>query len=121
MVQSYVQYFHHNYFGNRAPVHIGHHFSQMNGGAYWKAMQRIARYVRKKPDVICGTYKELLGFIEKNKHRLDDYQAGNFDKPAAAPSRLAMAAKKMPELSQKQLDRIQAKKKPRKASGCRPL
>ena len=83
MVQSYVQYFHNNYFGNRAPVHIGHHFSQMNGGAYWKAMQRIARYVRKKPDVICGTYKELLSFIEKNKHRLDDYQAGNFDKPAA--------------------------------------
>ena len=135
MVQSYVQYFNNNYFGNRAPVHIGHHFSQMNGGAYWKAMQRIARYVRKKPDVICGTYKELLSFIEKNKHRLDDYQAGNFDKPAAAPSgpamasrsrlemassRLAMAPKKMPELSQKQLDLIQAKKKPRKASGCCP-
>ena len=83
-------------------------------------MQRIARYVRKKPDVICGTYKELLSFIEKNKHRLDDYQAGNFDKPAAAPSRLAMASQKMPELSQKQLDQIQAKKKPRKASGCCP-
>jgi hypothetical protein len=59
-----------------------------------------------------------LSFVEKNKHRLDDYQAGNFDKPAAAPSRLAMAPKKMPELSQKQLDLIQAKKKPRKASGC---
>jgi len=109
-------------------MHIGHHFSQMNGGAYWKAMQRIARYVRKKPDVICGTYKELLSFIEKNKNRLDDYQAGNFDKPAAAPprpamasrSRLAMAPKKMPELSPKQLDLIQAKKKPRKASGCCP-
>jgi hypothetical protein len=35
-------------------------------------------------------------------------------------SRLVMAPKKMPELSQKQLDLIQAKKKPRKASGCCP-
>jgi Polysaccharide deacetylase len=120
MVQSYVNYFHHNYFGNRAPVHIGHHFSQMNGGAYWKAMQRIARYVRKKPDVICGTYKELMSFVEKNKSRLDDYQAGNFDKPAIPKTRLAMAPKTMPLFTQKQLDTMQAKKKPRKASGCCP-
>ena len=75
--------FNNNYYGNRAPVHIGHHFSQMNGGAYWRAMQRIAKYVKKQPNVICGTYKELLAFVQKNKANLNDYQAGNFDKPAA--------------------------------------
>jgi Polysaccharide deacetylase len=117
MFQSYVNYFNHSYFGNRAPVHIGHHFSQMNGGAYWKAMQRIALHVRKKPDVVCGTYKELMNFVIKNKLHLDDYQAGNFDKPAA-PRGLAPVM--MAEVSQEQLDLNQAKKKPRKFSGCCP-
>jgi peptidoglycan/xylan/chitin deacetylase (PgdA/CDA1 family) len=120
MVQSYVTYFHNNYFGNRAPVHIGHHFSQMQGGAYWRAMKRIARYVKKKPDVICGTYKELLAFIEKNKAKLDDYQAGNFIKAQAAPRRIAMSMAMTPvkPLSQAQLDKVQHKKKPKRATGC---
>jgi peptidoglycan/xylan/chitin deacetylase (PgdA/CDA1 family) len=120
MVQSYVNYFNRSYFGNRAPVHIGHHFSQMNGGAYWKAMQRFARHVRAKPDVICGTYKELMSFVVKNKLHLDDYQAGNFDKPAAPAAPRAMAPVMVAELSQEQLDLMQAKKKPRKFSGCCP-
>lgn len=120
MVQSYVTYFHNNYFGNRAPVHIGHHFSQMQGGAYWRAMKRIARYVKKKPDVICGTYKELLAFVEKNKSKLNDYQAGNFTKPVAAP-RMAMAmAAPMKEFTPMQLKKIQSKKKTRRATGCCP-
>jgi peptidoglycan/xylan/chitin deacetylase (PgdA/CDA1 family) len=118
MVQSYVTYFHNNYFGNRAPVHIGHHFSQMQGGAYWRAMKRIARYVKKKPDVICGTYKELMAFVEKNKAKLDDYQAGNFTKAQAAP-RMAMAmAAPMKPLSQAQLDKVQHKKKTKRSTGC---
>ena len=125
MVQSYVQYFHNNYYGNRAPVHIGHHFSQMNGGAYWRAMQRIARYVKKQPDVICGTYKELLTFVVKNKHLLNDYQAGNFDKPAApsaprslAPDEFAVSVPKAFTVSQARLDQVQAKKKTAKSTGC---
>jgi hypothetical protein len=113
MVESYVRYFDHNYYGNRAPVHIGHHFSQMNGGAYWKAMQRFARYVRGKPNVICGTYKELMRFVEENKSRLEAYQAGNFDKPAAPP-RLSMAA----EIAPSQLAKFQARKNTRVPSGC---
>jgi peptidoglycan/xylan/chitin deacetylase (PgdA/CDA1 family) len=120
MVQSYVQYFNNNYYGNRAPVHIGHHFSQMNGGAYWRAMQRIANHVRKQPDVICGTYKELLAFVVKNKLRLDDYQAGNFDKPAA-PAARGMAPVMAPKpflVSQARLDQVQAKKKTAKSTGC---
>ncbi len=120
MFQSYVNYFNHSYFGNRAPVHIGHHFSQMNGGAYWKAMQRIALHVRKKPDVICGTYKELMDFVVKNKLHLDDYQTGNFDKPSAPAAPRGLAPVMVAELSQEQLDLIQAKKKPRKFSGCCP-
>ena len=121
MVQSYVAYFNNNYHGNRAPVHIGHHFSQMNGGAYWRAMKRIAIYVKKQPDVICGTYKELLAFVQKNKALLGDYQAGNFTKavaPAAPGARSMAPAVAMPQVSQLRLDKFQARKRTSKSTGC---
>lgn len=127
MVQSYVNYFHTNYFGNRAPVHIGHHFSQMQGGAYWRAMQRIAIYVKKQPNVICGTYKELMAFCIKNKAILNDYQAGNFDKavPAPAPrsrglevATMTVPVRALKPLNQMQLDKVQAKKRTAKSTGC---
>lgn len=101
MYKTYVRYFEYNYYGNRAPVHIGHHFSLWNGGAYWKAMQRFARFVRGKENVVCGTYKELLRFVERNEPLLAAYQAGDFDKPAA-PAQLPMAE----ELSQKELRKL---------------
>ena len=92
---------------------------------YWRAMQRIARYVKKQPDVICGTYKELLAFVVANKHRLNDYQAGNFDKPAApsaprslAPDEFAVSVPKAFTVSQARLDQVQAKKKTAKSTGC---
>jgi peptidoglycan/xylan/chitin deacetylase (PgdA/CDA1 family) len=127
MVQSYVTYFNNNYFGNRAPVHIGHHFSQMQGGAYWRAMQRIARYVKKQPNVVCGTYKELMAFCEKNKALLNDYQAGNFDKAVHAPAPRGMNAdvatmsipvKPLKPVSQMRLDKVQARKRTAKSTGC---
>jgi hypothetical protein len=93
MFKTYVAYFDHSYFGNRAPIHIGHHFSLWNGGAYWKALQRFARYAVSKPNVICGTYKELLSFIETNIGKLPDYEAGNFT-PLATAGRHATAAPK---------------------------
>lgn len=51
MYEAYAQYFNANYTGNRAPVHIGHHFSQWNGGAYWRAFQRFAKAVCGKLEV----------------------------------------------------------------------
>jgi hypothetical protein len=73
--------------------------------------------VTKQPDVICGTYKELLAFVQKNKANLNDYQAGNFDKPTAAPAARAIAPKAF-VVSQARLDQVQAKKKTRKTTGC---
>lgn len=46
MVDSYMKYFNDNYYGRRAPIHIGHHFSRWNGGAYWEAMQTFAKIGR---------------------------------------------------------------------------
>jgi peptidoglycan/xylan/chitin deacetylase (PgdA/CDA1 family) len=88
MVDTYMQYFQGNYFGNRAPVHIGHHFSKWNGGAYWEAMQVFAQRVCGLPEVTCGTYKELVQFLEANTDKLRDYKNGSFTpmpRPPSAP------------------------------------
>ncbi len=86
MVETYMAYFQNNYYGNRAPVHIGHHFSKWNGGAYWKAMQTFAKRVCGLPEVKCVTYKELATFMEANSSRISDLQAGNFPKMVRPPS-----------------------------------
>jgi hypothetical protein len=63
MYDSYMAYFHHNYFGNRAPINIGHHFAQWNAGAYWRAMQRFADSVCGTPEVKCVTYRDLVTYL----------------------------------------------------------
>lgn len=86
MLDTYMRYFESNYFGNRAPVHIGHHFSKWNGGAYWEAMQAFAKRVCGQPEVKCVTYKELQKFMEENAGNRADYMAGNFPKLPRPPS-----------------------------------
>jgi hypothetical protein len=103
MFKTYVAYFDRSYFGNRAPIHIGHHFSLWNGGAYWKAFQRFARYASAKPNVICGTYKELLAFVDANAAKLADYEAGNFDKPTLAKGQRMTRQKPLTEDDLKKL------------------
>lgn len=87
--ETYMNYFKNNYLGNRAPIDIGHHFSLWNGGIYWKAMQRFAQTVCNLPEVICGTYQDLLRFVEsKSSSTLQAYQKSNFQRmsPSAMPA-----------------------------------
>ena len=80
MHNTYLKYFMDNYYGNRAPVHIGHHFTEYNGGAYWKAMKSFAKAVCGLPEVKCVTYAELEQFMSKNEGNIASYQAGKFTK-----------------------------------------
>ncbi|MFN7102032.1 MAG: polysaccharide deacetylase, partial [Pseudorhizobium sp.] len=48
------------YEGDRIPFQIGLHFVEMNGGAYWRAMERLATEVCALPDVACVTYAEAM-------------------------------------------------------------
>lgn len=48
------------YSGNRIPLQLGFHFTQMNGGAYWRALERFASDVCVKADVECISYAEYL-------------------------------------------------------------
>ena len=79
MLDTYRAYFNANYTGNRAPVHIGHHFSKWNGGAYWEAMKEFALEVCAKPNVKCTTYKELVTFLNaRTAQELADYKNAAF-------------------------------------------
>jgi peptidoglycan/xylan/chitin deacetylase (PgdA/CDA1 family) len=48
------------YDGRRRPLQIGLHFTLMNGGAYWRAMERLVNEVCVKPDVRCVSYSKYL-------------------------------------------------------------
>lgn len=65
-LKAMLDYFNHNYTGKRAPVLIGYHFSMdWNDGVYWKALKDFAREVCGKPEVKCGTFKELVNYMNE--------------------------------------------------------
>ena len=60
---SYLDYFEKNYKSNRAPVLIGHHFATWDNFLYWEAMKEFAVQVCGKPEVRCGTFKDLVKYM----------------------------------------------------------
>jgi hypothetical protein len=81
MVDSYKYYFKKNYFGGRAPVQIGHHFSKWNGGAYWEGMKEFILLVCNKPEVKCVTMKDYVSWLDSlSPNQLSSYRNADFDK-----------------------------------------
>ncbi|MBL7546178.1 MAG: hypothetical protein JNL11_20325 [Bdellovibrionaceae bacterium] len=60
---SYAQAFLKNYYGNRMPLSIGHHFSLWNKGIYWKALQRFVKDVCTQPEVECVSHRHLVEWL----------------------------------------------------------
>jgi peptidoglycan/xylan/chitin deacetylase (PgdA/CDA1 family) len=90
MLETYLQYFKTNYAGNRAPLHIGHHFANYQGGAYQAALIAFARAVCGLPEVRCVTYSKLADFMDRlDPATLDAYRKGDF--PRAGPPSLNVA------------------------------
>ena len=48
------------YEGGRTPLQLGFHFTLMNDGAYWRALERFAGEVCVKADVVCTSYADYL-------------------------------------------------------------
>jgi peptidoglycan/xylan/chitin deacetylase (PgdA/CDA1 family) len=48
------------YQGKRTPLQLGFHFTLMNGGAYWRALERFAGDVCQKPGVACVSYRDYI-------------------------------------------------------------
>lgn len=81
MYKTYIDYFTKNYYGNRAPIHIGHHFSRWNNGAYLKAFEKFGNTVCGLPEVKCVTYQELAKFMDaQDPQTLEAWQKGLFPK-----------------------------------------
>jgi len=79
--QSLMNYFRHNYYGNRAPIHIGAHFDDYNGRAYFTGFFRFARAVCHKPEVVCITGSDLIRKMQSlGPDRIAQLQKGNFVK-----------------------------------------
>ena len=94
MVQTYIDYFKTNYAGNRAPLHIGHHFSDYQHGAYREALQIFARMVCGLPEVRCTTYSQLADFMDaQHPDTLAAYREGDFPRAAQPAIRVAEMAR----------------------------
>jgi hypothetical protein len=63
-VQGYLNGFERAYHGSRAPLFIGNHFEDWNGGIYMKAIDQVMKDVCTKPQVRCVSFKELADWLD---------------------------------------------------------
>lgn len=58
--QAFKAAFDRQYAGDRIPLELGLHFTLMNGGAYWNALERFAGEVCVKADVECISFHDYV-------------------------------------------------------------
>jgi hypothetical protein len=61
---SYMNGFNRVYNGSRAPMFIGNHFEDWNGGIYMKAVEDVMRDVCPRQDVRCVSFRELSDWLD---------------------------------------------------------
>ena len=92
MLATYLDYFRKSYTGNRAPLHIGHHFEAYQGGVYNEALKEFARRVCGLPEVKCAAYSELADLMDRQApEALAAYQHGDFPHAALPIAAAALA------------------------------
>lgn len=57
------------YDGDRVPLQLGFHFVEMNGGAYWDALEIFLAETCSKPDVACVSHIEALSRLTRLTNR----------------------------------------------------
>ncbi|WP_243639415.1 hypothetical protein [Streptacidiphilus pinicola] len=63
-VQGYLNGFNRAYYGSRAPLFIGNHFEDWNGGIYMKSIDQVIKTVCTKPEVRCVSFKEMADWLD---------------------------------------------------------
>ncbi|MFJ3230043.1 hypothetical protein [Streptomyces sp. NPDC086787] len=63
-VNTYMDGFNRVYYGSRAPMFIGNHFEEWNGGIYMKAVDQVMKQVCTKKGVKCVSFKELADWMD---------------------------------------------------------
>ncbi len=104
--ESYMNYFYKSYYGNRAPVVIGHHFSLWNQGIYWNAFKKFARAVCGQREVECITHKDFSDRMSSTpKATFAKYRRGDFPRytrrKTSDPEYLKIKARKIYDLRAK--------------------
>ena len=61
---AFSRAFEKQYAGDRIPLQLGFHFVEMNGGAYWRALDRLVSDVCHRKDVACVSYSEAIPLIK---------------------------------------------------------
>ncbi|MFD0273860.1 hypothetical protein ACFVHB_08090 [Kitasatospora sp. NPDC127111] len=61
---SYLAGFDRAYNGNRAPLFIGNHFEQWNGGIYMDAVEETLKTIAGKPEVRLVSFRQLVDWLE---------------------------------------------------------
>ncbi|MFI7497509.1 hypothetical protein ACIBVL_03175 [Streptomyces sp. NPDC049687] len=61
---AYMAGFNRVYYGSRAPMFIGNHFENWNGGIYMNAVDDVIKNVCTKKDVKCVSFKELADWMD---------------------------------------------------------
>jgi hypothetical protein len=56
--QAFRAAFDAQYNGKRLPLELGFHFTPMNDGAYWNALERFAGEVCVKADIECISFRD---------------------------------------------------------------
>jgi hypothetical protein len=59
-----MQGFRRAYEGNRAPMIIGNHFEQWNGGIYMDGLAEVIKTICPKDDVRCVSFKQLVDWLD---------------------------------------------------------
>ncbi|MDX3517285.1 hypothetical protein [Streptomyces scabiei] len=63
-IDTYMAGFNRVYYGSRAPLLIGNHFEQWNGGIYMNAVDEVIKKVCVKKDVKCVSFDELADWMD---------------------------------------------------------
>ncbi|MET7455489.1 hypothetical protein ABZT03_27080 [Streptomyces sp. NPDC005574] len=66
-VASYMAGFNRVYYGSRAPLFIGNHFEDWNGGIYMKSIDQVIKSVCSKKGVKCVSFRELSDWMDVQK------------------------------------------------------
>jgi hypothetical protein len=61
---SYLLGFQRAYTTNRAPMFIGNHFEQWNGGIYMNAVEEVFRTIAGQPEVRLVSFRQLVQWLE---------------------------------------------------------
>lgn len=82
---GYLNGFERVYNGSRAPMFVGNHFEDWNGGIYMKAVEDVVKSVCKRDGVRCVSFKQLADWLDAQDPKvlaklrgLDPAQAPNW-------------------------------------------